>query len=280
MHKTIALLVYGGLLIANAAVAESPLLGLATQLRDMGRPEACAVEALRHWHTVPTDHAQALQLATSCLISAGRPSAALRLLQQPEVASELAANPALLTRRCLLQAVLAPEVALPDGCSPVQAADPVRVQAGASVAMRALAQDQWPAAEAALEAEPAHPILAPWQQQSRRWLVQAAELPSPSPWAAALLSAAVPGLGRVYVGKWQDGLPSLALIGLPAMFAAQGFANNGRESARGWILGSVAAVLYGGNVVGSYVAAQVVTAQAVAQLHADVRSGLLQRLEQ
>lgn len=281
MHRTLTLaLALSATVVAIAlpAAAEPPLLGLAAQLRDLGRPEACAVEALRHWHTSRESHAQALQLATACLIAAERAPAALRLLQQPEVASEVAADAALSTRHCLLAAVVAPAHPLPAQCTEVDAADPVRLPAVAVPAMRALALQDWTLAEVALAREPTAAALAPWQAQSRAWIQQAAALQHPSPWLAAGLSAVVPGLGKVYLGRWQDGLASLVLVGAPAVVAGYKFERNGVASLGGWLLGAIAAMLYAGNVAGSYVAAENRAIEGAAQLRAEVGRGLLQRL--
>ena len=110
-----------------------------------------------------------------------------------------------------------------------------------------------------------------WQQQDRELLRRYDALPRKSPLLAAALSMVVPGLGRVYLGRWPDGLLSFLLIGTTGALAAQGFYQDGRGSVRGWILGGVAALLYAGNVYGSAVGAVV--------QHRDAEDALMQEVD-
>jgi hypothetical protein len=95
---------------------------------------------------------------------------------------------------------------------------------------------------------------------------------------AGLLSAVVPGLGRVYLGRWEDGVMSLVLVGLPGGFAWDGFRERGVSSVRGWLLGSMAAFLYAGNIYGSAVGAEVVHQEAEKRLRAEIRGAYQDRL--
>ena len=115
------------------------------------------------------------------------------------------------------------------------------------------------------------PTVSAWQQQDRELLRRYDALPRKSPLLAAALSMVVPGLGRVYLGRWPDGLLSFLLVGTTAALAAQGFYQEGQGSVRGWILGGVAALLYAGNVYGSAVG-------AVVQRH-DAEDALMQEVE-
>jgi hypothetical protein len=110
-----------------------------------------------------------------------------------------------------------------------------------------------------------------WQQQDRELLRRYDALPRKSPLLAAALSMVVPGLGRVHLGRWPDGLLSFLLVGTTAALAAQGFYQEGQGSVRGWILGGVAALLYAGNVYGSAVG-------AVVQRH-DAEDALMQEID-
>ena len=79
-----------------------------------------------------------------------------------------------------------------------------------------------------------------------------------NPITAAALSAIVPGLGRLYVGRPGDGLYSFVFIGISGFSAYRGFARQGLHSGRGWVLGGLTAALYLGNVYGSYLSAKIV----------------------
>lgn len=72
---------------------------------------------------------------------------------------------------------------------------------------------------------------------------------------AGLMSAVIPGSGKVYCNRTMDGLYSLIIVGLSVWQAYDGFADDGVRSTRGWILGALGAGFYGGNIYGSVIAA-------------------------
>ncbi len=82
-------------------------------------------------------------------------------------------------------------------------------------------------------------------------------LPRRNPLLAGLLSAVVPGVGKIYCKQYGDGLYSLFLTGVTGLLAWDGFRENGIHSARGWIFGSMCGIFYAGNVYGSAVTARV-----------------------
>ena len=84
-----------------------------------------------------------------------------------------------------------------------------------------------------------------------------------NPFLAGTLSAIWPGLGRFYTGRPGDGLYSMVFIGLSGYSAYRGFSRHGLRSGRGWILGSLTAALYLGNVYGSYLSAKIVNEKRV-----------------
>jgi len=73
---------------------------------------------------------------------------------------------------------------------------------------------------------------------------------------AGLLSTALPGTGKIYVGRYEDGFFSLMTIGLYCWQAANGFNRNGKHSVKGWAYGTLGAIFYLGNIYGSAVAAK------------------------
>jgi TM2 domain-containing membrane protein YozV len=77
-----------------------------------------------------------------------------------------------------------------------------------------------------------------------------------SPLAAALLSAVVPGSGKIYAGEYGDGIHSLIFIGLIGTLSVLSFRADGMDSIRGWIYASVGGVLHIGNIYGSTVSAR------------------------
>ena len=81
-------------------------------------------------------------------------------------------------------------------------------------------------------------------------------LPSKSPLLAGFLSTALPGSGRVYVGRPNDALLTVFLLGVLGWAAYDGFSENGVSSRKGWTFGTIGGIFYLGNIYGSVVAAQ------------------------
>lgn len=71
------------------------------------------------------------------------------------------------------------------------------------------------------------------------------------PVVAGLLSAAVPGLGKVYTKDWKDAIFSFVFVGTTGFQAYRGFALKGKNSVRGWIFSGLCLGLYTGNIYGA-----------------------------
>ena len=82
------------------------------------------------------------------------------------------------------------------------------------------------------------------------------DLPSKSPLLAGFLSTALPGSGRFYVGRSNDALLTVFLLGVLGWGAYDGFSENGVSSRKSWTLGTIGGIFYLGNIYGSVVAAQ------------------------
>ena len=90
----------------------------------------------------------------------------------------------------------------------------------------------------------------------KRYAEDGRELPSKNPLLAGFLSTVLPGSGRVYVGRPNDALLTVFLLGVLGWAAYDGFAENGVSSHKGWTFGTLGGIFYFGNVYGSVVAAQ------------------------
>jgi hypothetical protein len=77
-----------------------------------------------------------------------------------------------------------------------------------------------------------------------------------SSFLAGSLSTFIPGMGKVYSGRWKDGLISFLFIGTTAFQAYRGFEQKGIKSVYGWIMGSLSFCFYIGNIYGSAKAAK------------------------
>ena len=78
-----------------------------------------------------------------------------------------------------------------------------------------------------------------------------------SPLKAGLLSAILPGSGRVYSGRIKEGLISMVSFFATSYLAYEGFRDQGIKSFRGWLFGSIGAFLYIGNIYGSVISARI-----------------------
>jgi len=74
---------------------------------------------------------------------------------------------------------------------------------------------------------------------------------------AGLFSAVIPGTGKVYCGRFSDGLFSFIMVGLTGWQAYENFRKDGMRSVKGWIYGTMGGVFYLGNIYGSIVAAKI-----------------------
>jgi hypothetical protein len=264
-------------------------LDLADRLRGAGSYSECVVEALRHAYQHPTERRRGFDEAALCLSLAGRFEDAHRLmLTLPAEGEPLDARGRL--RVCLTE-VFMPDLGAP-ACPQLTGAptEPQDALGRYTLAMRALHARRWSEARAAqaaasgvaspagVDSDP-DPTLAAWRERDRALLDRYDALPHKSPLLAAALSVVVPGLGRVYIGRWQDGLVSFLLVGLSAALSAQGFYEEGSHSVRGWIVGSAGALLYVGNVYGSAVGAVVQRRDAEEALSQDVDREYRRRLE-
>jgi TM2 domain-containing membrane protein YozV len=282
---------------APRAVASPPsetpsFLELAERLRAVGSFSECAVEALRYAYDRPADRARGFERAALCLSLAGRHDDARRLmLALPSEGTPLDGRGRL--RLCLAEVFLpdldAPACAALQPSTPPDRSDELARQ---TLLMRKIHARRWGAARQDLLARPSAPDRPPayldaatdatveaWSRQDDELLRRYDALPRKSPLLAGALSAVVPGLGRVYLGRWPDGLLSFLLVGTTGALAAQGFYDEGRGSVRGWILGGVAALLYAGNVYGSAIGALVQRRDAEDALMQEVDRAYERRLD-
>jgi hypothetical protein len=137
-----------------------------------------------------------------------------------------------------------------------------------------LRQSAWSAAEQSLKRipPPAAEKGNPFTARISELVTRGQHLPRKSSWLAGTMSALVPGTGKMYAGRTSDGLYSLALIGGASWLAYRGFRDDGTSSVKGWLLGSVGAVLYVGNIYGSVVAVRLYNANHEEALQRDIEA--------
>ena len=78
------------------------------------------------------------------------------------------------------------------------------------------------------------------------------------PTKAGLLSAIIPGAGKIYTGDIGDGITAFIATGLLTYLSINNF--NHDHNFRGWLFGGLAAFSYAGNIYGSAASAQIYNA--------------------
>jgi len=79
-----------------------------------------------------------------------------------------------------------------------------------------------------------------------------------NPTTAALLSAVLPGLGKIYTGEIADGITAFVATGLLTFLSINNFDND--HQFRGWLFAGLASLSYAGNIYGSAASAQIYNA--------------------
>lgn len=88
---------------------------------------------------------------------------------------------------------------------------------------------------------------------------------------AALASAIIPGLGKVYAGRPIDGLFSFVIVSLLGWQTYETFSRNGIKSLNGWMLGALGFTFYAGNIYGSILTVELYNQNATESYKKDVR---------
>jgi TM2 domain-containing membrane protein YozV len=83
--------------------------------------------------------------------------------------------------------------------------------------------------------------------------------PYKSPALAGVLSAIIPGSGKMYVGEWGDGITALVVTSLFAFLAYDNFRAD--HQTRAWIFTGLGAFFYAGNIYGSIASSQIFNAR-------------------
>lgn len=118
---------------------------------------------------------------------------------------------------------------------------------------------EWENAEAIFSRLQQSDVIAVREQSNvfNNFATEGKQLPRRSPFLAGLMSTFVPGSGRLYTGRLNDGLTSLITVGLTGWQAYDGFRRDGLSSVKGWTLGTLGGIFYLGNIYGSVISAQV-----------------------
>jgi tetratricopeptide (TPR) repeat protein len=93
------------------------------------------------------------------------------------------------------------------------------------------------------------------RRELKQIAAQGMQLPYKSMVLAATISSLIPGAGKIYAGRFYDGLFSLIIIGLTTWQAYEGFSKE--RPVKGWVYGTLGTLFYLGNIYGSAVAVKI-----------------------
>jgi TM2 domain-containing membrane protein YozV len=99
--------------------------------------------------------------------------------------------------------------------------------------------------------------------------------PQKSITTTVLLSAVIPGAGKIYTGEIGDGVTSLIATVVSAYLAVTNFQND--HKFRGWLFSGLTAFFYAGNIYGSAASAQIYNARIRFNLQSEIKLYFEQR---
>jgi TM2 domain-containing membrane protein YozV len=96
-----------------------------------------------------------------------------------------------------------------------------------------------------------------------------ADPPYRSPAAAVIMSAIIPGAGKIYTGQYGDGITAFVVTGVLAYLSWANF--DAGHDFRGWLFAGLGAFFYGGNIYGSAASAQIFNAGVKISLNNELK---------
>lgn len=97
-------------------------------------------------------------------------------------------------------------------------------------------------------------------------------LKSKNPVIAGILSAVIPGSGKIYTEKYSDGVISFLLTGLFGFLAYDNFSAG--HNFRGWFFAGIGSFIYAGNIYGSIISANLFNREQKEKFQDELYSGL------
>lgn len=97
-------------------------------------------------------------------------------------------------------------------------------------------------------------------------------LKSKNPVTAGILSALIPGSGKIYTEKYSDGVISFLLTGLFGFLSYDNFSAN--HNFRGWLFAGISTFFYAGNIYGSIISANLFNREQKEKFQNELYHGL------
>lgn len=105
--------------------------------------------------------------------------------------------------------------------------------------------------------------------QLLKFYLRKKNLESKSPTLAAVMSAIIPGLGKIYTENYGDGITAFLITGVLTFLSIDNF--NADHDFRGWLFAGLAAYFYAGNIYGSAASAQIYNANVRITFDSDLK---------
>lgn len=249
----------------SAQTLDSPdAFSLPQRLQASGQYQLCAVEQLRVGFTHPALELKALEGAMLCLQLDNQPTRAQALFAQTRIPAEaLRAHPMLVWRLCTSDLLSTPHALTPACLEALSlfSTEPGRSGGDESPSRELLGYLPRMSGLLAVPLDwqplPSQGIPEAWIEADGRAVTELRAHRPKRAWVAGLLSALIPGLGRVYVGNTMDGVASFLMVGIPAGISIARLATEPESTFWPYVVLGSAAVLYAGNVYGSAIGANV-----------------------
>jgi hypothetical protein len=147
--------------------------------------------------------------------------------------------------------------------------------------MRAIVQSDFDLAQRLLEEwrEKGDKTLSRWIEVDSSLLRHYSELKLKSPWVSGILSFMLPGAGRVYNGRFWDGIISFVMVAFPAVISAINFHESGMNSGYGWTFASIALIFHIGDIYGAIRGAKLINRRGIEEVVYKARSIYMGRLD-
>lgn len=116
-----------------------------------------------------------------------------------------------------------------------------------------------------------HPATLEKSPEIAELIARKKSLPKKSPFLGGLYSALLPGSGKIYAGRKNDGIYSFMMVAVSGLIAYDGYRKGEFKNFKTWFFGGLSLFFYAGNVYGSAVAVRLENQRKSDQLQHDIK---------